>query len=154
MKASRVMTRQVVCVPPTLTLARAYALLAEHRIRHLPVVEGNLLQGILSDRDLLTYAQRAPDGQLSFPELPVSQVMSRRPITCKPNSKVTDIAALMLENKIDSVPVTDPAGHLRGLVTSTDLLEMLRTPDETYERIPFTYELQDAGGRPLRGDQG
>lgn len=142
MKASRLMTRQVVCVPKDLPLERAYELLRDRRIRHLPVLEGETLSGILSDRDLLTWAQRGADGKLTFPSVSVSKVMATRPITCKPNSKVADIAELMLEHRIDSVPVVDPGGRLLGLVTSTDLLELLRSPDETFERIPFTYELQ------------
>ena len=52
MKTSTVMTRDVVVVSPTVTAGIAARMMERRRIRHLPVVEGGRLVGILSDRDL------------------------------------------------------------------------------------------------------
>ena len=53
MKSSSVMTRDVVVVSPAVTVAAAERMMERLRIRHLPVVVGGRLVGILSDRDLL-----------------------------------------------------------------------------------------------------
>jgi acetoin utilization protein AcuB len=59
MNTSTVMTRDVVFVSPTVTAGSAARLMARLRIRHLPVVEGNRLVGIISDRDLLKHPPSA-----------------------------------------------------------------------------------------------
>lgn len=60
MRAVATMSREVVCVPPELPLAKAWDLMQELRIRHLPVVQGGAFVGILSDRDVLLRSNTLP----------------------------------------------------------------------------------------------
>ncbi len=147
MKAAGAMTRQVICIKPTDPLNAAHALMNEWGIRHLPVLEHGRLVGILSDRDVLMRAAadpaHGPGGALRVPAVEVAQAMTTHPITCRPASSVSYVAGLMVEYKIDSVPVTDAEGRLVGLVTSTDLLQLLRDRgEEAHQIIPFEFHLR------------
>jgi CBS domain-containing protein len=131
------MTRDVVVVTPELNLAAAEAMMERWRIRHLPVVKNGRLVGILSDRDLLRYEGALAEGL----DTPVGAAMTPAPITCLPSSTVSRVAQIMIEHKIDSIPVVDAAGHLLGLVTSSDLLQLLVDAAEV-QTLPFHYRLR------------
>jgi acetoin utilization protein AcuB len=141
MKASRVMTREVHCVTPDVSLAKAWATLTRLRVRHLPVLFEGRLVGILSDRDLLARASRASDGVLSFPEVSVGEAMTVNPVAVPSNTPVSKVAALMLQHRIDSIPIVDLEGQLWGLITSTDLIELLTEPETITEKLPFQFSV-------------
>lgn len=149
MKVSNAMTRDVVCVTPDRSLADAYDLMTEWTIRHLPVIEGDSLVGILSDRDVLLASERGVHG-VDVPDIQVAEVMTRDPITCRRSTPIGEVSIIMLENKIDCLPVVDAEGSLVGLVTSSDLISLLQRREdetETYHEIPFVYRIiaQDDG---------
>jgi len=52
MKVSKYMTRKLITAQPEMTVKQAFLTMRSHRVRHLPVVEGDKLVGIISDRDL------------------------------------------------------------------------------------------------------
>ena len=140
MKVARTMTREVVCVSPSHSLTNAYGLMTEWGIRHLPVVDGRRLVGILSDRDLLLSGMRTVSG-VAFPPQAVGEVMTPRPMTCRRGTTIGEAAAMMLDHKIDSLPVVDLDGDLVGLLTTSDLLGLLRERDAdeaTVEAVPFS----------------
>jgi len=156
MKARLAMTRDVVCIDVSETLANAHEIMTEWEIRHLPVMNGDKLVGILSDRDVLIYSTPGPNG-LTVPELPVATAMTPNPITCEAGSEVTFIAETMLDHKIDSVPVVDSHNQLIGLVTSSDLISILleREQPACIRTIPFQYKVhvnvkpRQTSSRPL-----
>jgi acetoin utilization protein AcuB len=145
MKASRVMTREVHCVTPEVPLAKAWKMMTELRVRHLPVLYEGRLVGILSDRDLLVRAARASDGTLALPESTCGEAMTINPVAVASTAPVSQVAALMLEHRIDSVPIVDREGQLWGLVTSTDLIELLTEPESISEVLPFSFQLRTPG---------
>jgi acetoin utilization protein AcuB len=136
MRTAVAMTRDVVVVPPELLVGAAREIMERSRIRHLPVVKQGRLVGILSDRDLLRYEGMDLDGV----ETPVREAMTPAPITCSLNTPVSRVAQIMLEHKIDSLPVVDQVGSLLGLVTSSDLLHILVDSAEV-QSLPFQYRL-------------
>lgn len=133
MNSSAVMTRDVVVVAPTVTAGSAATMMKRRHIRHLPVVDGRRLLGILSDRDLLTHARGATCGEAMTPS----------PVTCSPGASVSRVAGLMLEHRIDSIPIVDESGRLVGLVTSTDLLGLLIDRTEA-QLLPFDFTIRVA----------
>lgn len=143
MKARNLMTLDVTTVLPTTPLKKAHLQMLELGVRHLPVVAHGRLQGIVSDRDLLAQARRK-NRRLELPEKPVSDVMSRRPITARPKAKVAELARLMIDEKIDAVPITRTGKKLVGLVTSTDLLLLLTELPRPCELVPFAFDLRHA----------
>lgn len=140
MKASTSMTRQVTVVGPAFPLRAAWHLMSTQRIRHLPVVQGGRLVGILSDRDLLLRASLDGEGQMTVPRDPVAIAMTPAPITCSKETSVGRLVQLMVERRIDSIPVVDEGHRLLGLVTSTDLL-LLLADYEDGAVLPFDFRV-------------
>jgi acetoin utilization protein AcuB len=138
------MTRRVVVAPPDLPLQKALDLMNEKRFRHLPVVEDGLLLGMVSDRDLLLRATLGKDDWPEMLEGTVRDAMTAAPYVCAPNTPVEDLVRTMTEQKIDAVPVVAGANALVGLVTSTDLMLLLLTPNDAKEPIPFQFHLDTA----------
>lgn len=144
--AREIMSREIICVPPDMDVAEAFALMRQAGVRHLPIVEGYRLVGIVSDRDLLPLAQRDAEGGLNIVEaLPIGEIMSREPLTRAPRTSVSELAELMVREKIDSVPIVADQ-ELVGLVTSSDLLELLTSsgvaPNEV---LPFLFTVRRTG---------
>lgn len=123
MKISSFMTRNVTCISATDSLKEAYELMQDGAIRHLPVVDdNNILVGILSDRDILLRSELQGD-YVNVPDIDVGLAMTTPVITCRPSHEMHDVAAIMLERKIDSIPVADALGELVGIITSADFIE-------------------------------
>ena len=115
MLVRRRMTRDVVTVPSTATVADALDMLNAHTIRHLPVVDEGRVVGILSDRDLRLAMTGRPD------ETSVADVLTPDPITVSSGDTVERAARILVEHNVGSVPVVDD-GALVGIVTASDLL--------------------------------
>lgn len=113
-----VMQTQLVTVAPDTPLSQAMALLGQRGIRHLPVVEGDRLVGIVSDRDLKRAAALS-----ALEDRPVSTIMTRQVFTTAPSFPVEEAARVMAAEKISALPVTE-AGSLVGIVTETDVLDL------------------------------
>ncbi|MDY7230375.1 CBS domain-containing protein [Hyalangium rubrum] len=146
MKASRIMTINVTCITPETPLPRAQALMKQLRVRHLPVVTQGVLCGILSDRDLLSRGSLL-EGTFVLPDISTSQAMTLRPITCRAGTPVSQLAALMLEHRIDSLPIVNAFNELVGLVTSTDLMSLLLEPEQLSNEPPFRFQMCTADER-------
>jgi len=101
------------------TLFDAVRRLGEKRIGALPVVEGNRIAGIMSERDVV-YCLRdhGPDAL----DWPVSRVMSSPAITIDSSTDVLAALALMTQRRIRHLPVVDN-GEIRGLVSIGDLVK-------------------------------
>jgi len=136
------MTRDVIVVPPELTLANAWRVMTREHIRHLPVARAGALVGMLSDRDVLTRGTMGADGHLHVPpHLIVGEAMTPTPVeTCEASTDVATLVHLMTEKKIDAVPVVKGL-RLVGLVTSTDLLLLLIDREAPPEVLPFEFHL-------------
>jgi acetoin utilization protein AcuB len=114
-----VMSIDPVTIGPGESARHAYEIMRDRRIRHLPVVQGGQLVGILSDRDLRPI--------LLSPGLAgatVAELMSEQLTTIAPGAPVEDAASLLVVRKIGCLPVVE-AGRLVGIVTETDLLAVL-----------------------------
>ena len=135
------MTRDVIVVPPELTLANAWRVMTRERIRHLPVVRAGALIGMLSDRDVLARGTMGKDGILDVaPHDIVGEAMTPTPlVTCDASTNVSELARRMTEEKIDAIPVVNGL-RLVGLVTSTDLLTLLLDRGEGVP-LPFEFRL-------------
>jgi len=139
MQIRATMTRKIVTVPPSLHVTHAWAIMQRERIRHLPVLDGGFLVGMVSDRDLLRIGTPQPTGELGFLRRHVEDVMSLEPIVCAPDTSVGEAARIMTEEKIDALPVVRD-GLLIGLVTSTDLLHLLVERESV--ALPFEFRVE------------
>lgn len=120
------MAREVVTVEPETTAAEALALCRKHGIRHLPVLEGRRLIGLISDRNLrsATPALGDPSRAEALQRIRVGDEMVRDVATARPEDPVEDVAAAMYERKIGCLPVIE-GDSLVGIVTSSDVMKAL-----------------------------
>lgn len=118
-----IMRSPVVGVSPGTTLEDAYRTMREKGFRHLAVLDGERLAGVVTDRDLrLATSALAP---VPFPaDSAVSEVMCREPLTASAEDAVEDAARVMRERKIGCLPVVDD-GRVIGIITGIDLLDAL-----------------------------
>jgi len=137
------MTRDVYTTSVDSALNEVWDLMVTLDVRHMPVLENNRLVGIISDRDVLLRATKFKE-EIIVPEIPVREVMTKNVITCPSRSQIGQVAALMLENKIDCLPVVD-GGLLVGLITSSDMLEILCTANSgaANQVIPISFYLRN-----------
>jgi CBS domain-containing protein len=101
------------------SVAEAVRQLGEHRIGALPVVEGQSVQGIISERDVI-YCLR--DHGAEVLDWPVSRVMTAPAITVEPATPVLSALALMTQRRIRHLPVVGSDG-LAGIVSIGDLVK-------------------------------
>jgi len=124
-----IMRTAVVTITPKTSLPAAVRLMRQRGIRHLPVVDDDVLVGIVSDRDL-KQAMASPATSLETHELnyllealTVDEIMTRAVITVGRRFPIEEAARLMVKEKVSALPVTE-TGRLVGIVTETDVLEM------------------------------
>ena len=131
MTVERYMTLNPIAVQPDTSLRKALELLQAHQIRHLPVVRGKRLVGIITDRDL---RQLLPS-PLATPEelerfgsdgarVKVRDIMTRRVFLVSPDTRTDKAARLMVEHRIGCLPVLR-GSTLVGIVTTVDLLRAI-----------------------------
>lgn len=150
MKVEQLMQKEVVSVSPEDSLREAYDTMRDNDFRHLFVLEAGTLVGVLSERDVLLRSAPAPGGTLDIPDLTVAQAMCTDVIACRPTSQLPDAVRVMIDRKIDTMPVTDGDGMLTGIITSTDILEYAWRSlggADRQQRIPFDFHVRryDAG---------
>ena len=109
----------VVTLPPSATLAGAVALLAEKRIGAAPVVEGDQVVGVFSERDVVHCL--AAKGAAAL-ELSVGEVMTAPARTVSPEEPVLGALSLMTRRRIRHLPVIE-GGRLVGFVSIGDLVK-------------------------------
>ncbi len=129
LRVSDLMTREVVTLGATDSVARASDLMDANHIRHLPVVnEENQLIGLVSQRDLVSRALA------EIPELPqplyreaieavrLEEIMTIVPETVGPDRDIREAAELLLQYKFGCLPVCEN-DDLVGILTETDFVK-------------------------------
>ena len=123
------MQREVVTLQQGDRLDLADDIMSLGRIRHLPVLEGEQLVGVLSNRDLLAASlSKALDFDAKrrrtfMRALEVKEVMTQDVDTIRPDERTDDAGRRMLQRKIGCLPVVDEQGVFLGLLTESDLLK-------------------------------
>ena len=126
MIVDEIMTRKVITVKPGDTLHKAQSLMVKNSIRHLPVLQKNKLEGIITESDIrgafvnnTTISSRVP--VLDPKQMLVKGFMTCNPQTVEPDANIEDAALLIYKNKIASLPVV----HNDKLVGIISILDML-----------------------------
>jgi CBS domain-containing protein len=103
------------------SLAAAVERMREEGVRHLPVLDGAALYGVLSPRDVTTAWVREGEAAL---EIPVGDVCTTTPLTVAPTDPVREVATRMVARGVTSAIVVDGA-VLVGIFTGSDALALL-----------------------------
>lgn len=117
-----VMTAHVHVIGMESGLSEARTLMAEHGIRHLPVMDGRNVVGLLSERDL-SKLEGFP--MLSMSSVTVPDAMSTLPYVVEPDTPLVDVLRTLLEQRLGSAVVTDTNGTVVGIFTATDAIKLL-----------------------------
>jgi CBS domain-containing protein len=154
------MTRDAITVSPEMPLKEAAELLARHQVSGLPVVDEAKVVGVVSEADIVTRSTGSREsrslireflsGRKQQPDVGATRVgdaMTSPAITIAPERPVAEAARVMVERKVNRLPVVDDSG-LVGIVTRADLVRAYVRPDEELER-----EIrEDVAGRALAID--
>lgn len=116
MQLRDVMTKDPVSISKDATIQEAAALMADEDIGSLPVIDGNKLVGIVTDRDIVIRSIARGEGANGK----VSDAMTRNIVTCAPDTELRSAAATMAERQIRRLYVVED-GDLSGVVSLGDL---------------------------------
>tara|TARA_R110002049_G_scaffold2019_1_gene14704 strand:- start:11443 stop:11859 length:417 start_codon:yes stop_codon:yes gene_type:complete len=124
---SVIMTKNIIALTRADDLQRAEMLFNRHKIKHIPVVSGETVIGMLSFSDLLkiSYADVSEDEHnidaVIYNMFTIEQVMVKDVVTISSETTIKEAAEILAEREFHALPVVDE-GTLIGIVTTTDLL--------------------------------
>lgn len=128
---STIMTKNVIKLNLTDDLTKAESLFKKHHIRHIPVVNGNVIVGMLSYTDLLriSFADAVDEDEESvdvtvYNMFSVEQVMARNLVKVDPDASIKEVAEILSKREFHALPVVQ-GDLLVGIVTTTDLIKYL-----------------------------
>jgi CBS domain-containing protein len=137
------MQRNVVTIAAGEVLSTLEDIMTLGGVRHMPVVRGGELVGVVSERDLLRvslsnlFSLRSHEKRAFLSGVEVTSVMSKPAVVIGADDSVERAAQVMAERKIGCLPVVDDNGQLAGLVTETDLLRHFAgAAGELPDRLP------------------
>jgi CBS domain-containing protein len=129
-RITKIMTRCPVTVQVGQKLSDVQSRMSEGGFHHVPVVDGDRLVGILSSTDLLRVSyEHGSDprqvGAVLDHTVSVRELMKAEPITLREDQTVRDAVGHFSKGAFHSLPVVDDAGHLTGMVTTTDVMHYM-----------------------------
>lgn len=125
------MTSEVITITPDTPITQAHQIMKKNHIRRLPVVEDDVLKGMVTIGDV---REASPSGATTlsiwelnylWSQLAVKDVMTSRVHTVTPTEPIINAAKLMLDHKISGLPVVDENNQLVGILTESDVFRML-----------------------------
>jgi acetoin utilization protein AcuB len=122
--AAQIMTSPVITLDENTKISDSVSLIQKKRFRHVPITsKAGVLTGILTDRNLLNL-------NLNHSEA-VKSIATPEVITALPTTEIREIAKLMFEERIGSVPIVSVEGALVGIITRSDILRTVMN------KVPF-----------------
>ena len=127
---SSIMTKNVVKLNLSDDLTKAEILFKKHHIRHIPIVNGNVIIGMLSYTDLLriSFADAIEDEDdvdtTVYNMFTVEQVMAKKLVSISPETTIKEAAQILASKEFHALPVCE-GDLLVGIITTTDLIKYL-----------------------------
>ena len=130
-QVSTIMTKDVITLNHKDNLETAELLFKKNNIRHIPVVNGEQIIGMLSYTDLLriSFADAVDEDEqdidtIVYNMFTIEQVMAKNLISVEASSTIKDVAEILSKREFHALPVFND-GKLVGIVTTTDLINYL-----------------------------
>lgn len=122
MNISDVMTARPRCAAPDTPLSQVAELMETANIGAIPIVDGDRLVGMITDRDIVVRAVATAKDPRAMPSREIS---SGQLVTVGPDQDLSDALQLMAEHQVRRLPVVDDASRIVGVVSQADIaLEM------------------------------
>lgn len=128
---SEIMTKNVITLNHSDSLETAERLFKSHKIRHIPVVSGDAIIGMLSYTDLLriSFADAIDEDEdevdtVVYNMFTIEQVMAKKLVSVSSNTTIKEVAEILAKKEFHALPVVDEK-KLVGIVTTTDLINYL-----------------------------
>ncbi len=128
---SQIMTTNVVTLTTKDDLVTAEETFKKNRIRHIPIVSGDTILGMLSYTDLMriSFADAIDEDEydvdtMVYNMFSIEQVMVKDVVSVPPTATVKEVAQFLAQKEFHALPVVDE-GKLAGIVTTTDLIRYL-----------------------------
>jgi predicted transcriptional regulator len=128
---SKIMTKNVITLQCSDSLELAEHLFKSNHIRHIPVVKGQAIIGMLSYTDLLriSFADAVDEDEetvdaIVYNMFTIGQVMAKNLLSVSSNTTIKEVAQILAKKEFHAIPVVDD-NKLKGIVTTTDLLNYL-----------------------------
>jgi CBS domain-containing membrane protein len=127
---SKIMTRDVITLNLNDNMELAEKLFETKHIRHIPIVSGKKVVGMLSHKDLMRISFSDLDEEeneinsVVYDLFTIEQVMAKSVISVTSETTIKEAAEILTKHEFHAVPVVDD-DELVGIVTSTDLIQFL-----------------------------
>lgn len=127
------MTAKVITVDVHTALPDAHKLMRSHKIRRLPVMDGDTVVGIVTRSDIREASPSEATSlsvwelQYLLGKLTMADIMTRKPVVILPTATIRDAANLMYAHKIGALPVVDTDDRLVGIITESDIFRLFIT---------------------------
>jgi len=128
---SAIMTKEVITLSSTDDLMTAEKIFKKENIRHIPVVSGNEIKGMLSYTDLLriSFADAVDENETDvdtvvYNMFTIDQVMTKNLVTVNSDTTIKEVAEILAKKEFHALPVVSN-NELVGIVTTTDLINYL-----------------------------
>jgi len=131
-------TRDVVTVPPTMTIMGAVKTMANYTCRRLPVTDAgtNKLIGIVTSHDIIDFMGGGEKNQLLVGKYDrniiaginaeVREIMNENPVSIPQSLSIMEAIDILKSEEIGSLPITDKSGRVNGIVTVRDFVEEVK----------------------------
>ncbi|MGA8854133.1 MAG: CBS domain-containing protein [Christiangramia sp.] len=130
---SEIMTKNLIKLHLQDELSHAEALFKKHHIRHLPVVEGEHIVGMLSYNDLLriSFADAVDDDEdevetTVYDMFSIEHVMTKKVVSISPETSIKEVATIFTQQEFHALPIVSH-DNLIGIVTTTDVIRYFLT---------------------------
>lgn len=121
--AREIMTSPVSTVPVTASIGDVTQIFTEKRFRHIPIVIGKgRIAGLISDRDILR--QRA-NRKIQDPPIDrelIDTIMVKEVLIATPETTIREIAQVMVDERVGSIPIVDEQESVVGMITRSDIV--------------------------------
>lgn len=117
-KVHELMTERPRCVTPETPVSEAAALMASEDVGSLPILEGEKLAGVVTDRDIVVRGiaeGKDPRG------MPVREIATRDPVCVTPEQSLDEALQLMASHQVRRLPVVDEDDRLVGVLAQADV---------------------------------
>lgn len=134
MRVVDVMTSDVITVRASTSITDAARLMFRNRISGLPVCDADsCLIGMITEADFLRLeVDRHTDGEMSTVET-VGEVMTQNVMTIDPAAELSEVAAVMVKEDINRLPVVDGESKMLGIISRLDVVAAFTRPDDVIE---------------------